>query len=139
MKRLKTSPPSFPHVNGATAREVAVPEVPEIVQAPPTPGEVALPTSFEGYVELAKRVSRGAMTDKAQLWATLALAAAADRQADLLEELIALFDVEEAEPDEVELPSRFSEAIADGITLAVSGIVAGSEDVQAIVAKLGQK
>ncbi len=151
MKRIKKLSAFTPHiVNGATAREMAVPEAP-LPPAPPQmnnpvgppPGEPVLPVDFAGYIDLAKKVSRGALTDKAQLWATMALATAMNRQADLLEELVTFFYPEETEKSEgVEgepVPSRASEAIADGIGLAFSGIVAGSSEVQSIIAKIGKK
>lgn len=64
----------------------------------PPPPEKPLPTTFEGYVDLAKQVSRGAMTDKAQLWVMLAQATATNRLADALEQALELLLVRSQPP-----------------------------------------
>ncbi len=91
--------------------------VEQIVTNPVPPGpEPFIPSDYAGYVEKAKVVSRGAMTDKAQLWAMLAQAEATNRLADLLEEFLTFVNPDELEGEE--LPSGLSAAIADGLLMA---------------------
>lgn len=79
----KFSPPSPPHIGQpATEAETGfgkpLPPPPPQMNAPvgPPPPAPELPTDFEGYVRLAKAVSRGSMTDKAMIWVGLAQATA---------------------------------------------------------------
>jgi hypothetical protein len=82
-EQLRLEPPPLP------------PQFNKPVGPPPPPPE--LPTDYDGYVELCKRVSRGQMSDKALIWANLAQAEALmsiaeelGRVGDLLEGFAAL-------------------------------------------------
>ncbi len=111
------------------------PPLPVQMNAPvgPPPPIEELPTDFEGYIDLAKQVSRGVMTDKAQLWAMLAQATQLERIARALENLVDFTDAPEVPvsqdgPIEFDVvPSRLAEAIADGIRLAGMPAVMRSE------------
>jgi hypothetical protein len=66
----------------------------------PPPQAVELPTDYQGYVDLAKRVSRGSMTDKALIWVGLAQAQATKEVADRLDELLEMLAEQWSEPEE---------------------------------------
>jgi len=84
----KFSPPTPPPP--APPADEPLPPPPPQMNAPvgPPPQAVELPTDYEGYVDLAKRVSRGSMTDKALIWVGLAQAQATYEVAGLLAELV---------------------------------------------------
>jgi len=135
MKPVKMKRPTFaPNVsNGVpthavSAAEAFVPESKKEPPLPPPPPQMTapvgpppvaaeLPTDYEGFVELAKKVSRGAMTDKALLWANLAQAAAQNRIADQLDELLEFLGARDEVEDDY-IPD-FSDQIAAGILSAV--------------------
>jgi len=85
----------------------------------PPPQETPLPDDFEGYVELCKMVSRGAMTDKALIWATLAQAVAQKALADRMEELLEYLGAYDENEEELDEPPRFADQIAMGVQSAV--------------------
>ncbi len=122
------APPTPPAIGRPEVEEGAhLPPAPAQINAPVGPPPVAapLPEDYAGYVALAKRVSTGAMTDKALLWATLALADATNRQANFLAELVnALHPTETELPDGTldEVPPGLSMAISDGIVMALSDL-----------------
>lgn len=120
-------------LNGSTSpvqapAETPPPPLPPQMNAPvgPPPPHPELPMDYEGFMELAKKVSRGTMTDKAQLWVGMALADALNRLADGVWELVGALH-----PTEIELPngdteeaqSVLSDAIADGLILASEATV----------------
>ena len=81
------APPSPPTVQVSHAFEPGT--TTDIYPAqPPAPPEVVFPEvgDFKGYYEFAKRAGKGPFTDKAQLFATLALASAVNRLGDLFED-----------------------------------------------------
>jgi len=83
----------------------------------PPPVEEKIPTDFEGLLELATKVGLGAMTNKAQVWATLAQAVAVNRQSDLIEELLEFIGARDGEHHDAE-PPRLGDQIADGLVMA---------------------
>ncbi len=116
-------PPAEPtHASAAFEKDdggVPLPPAPPQLNAPvgPPPPEVVLPTTFEGYIELAKKVSRGEMTDKALIWVGMGQAEATNRIANALEELLGFLNPSQDESGE-EHPSGLAAAIADGILMA---------------------
>lgn len=131
-------------LNGYAAPRVPVtefkPKPPVAPQAPlagppmnrpvgPPPPEVELPTTFEGFVDLAKKVSRGTMTDKALIWVGLAQAMALNRIGEELTELVdALHSTEKQ-------PSLLGENIADGLSMALSSMVPGIGNAEVLMSK----
>ncbi len=98
-----------------------IPSTPVEVAPVPPPPEPPLPETYEGFIELAKQVSKGPMTDKAHLWVRMAQAQSSYRIANALEELIDILQPEEVElenGDFEEAPSVLSGAIAEGILMA---------------------
>ncbi len=110
-------------------------EAPKEVQAPPLPAhmtqpivapppEPELPTTFEGFVELSKLVSkRQGPVEKSILWATLAQATATKQVADRLEELLLFLGARDTDDDaDVDGP-RLSHQISDGGLLALDQLL----------------
>ncbi len=90
-------------------------------QLVPPPPEPELPTTYEGYVDLAKQVGRqsGPLQQKAMLWAALAQAEATNRLADGLEELLGFLNpADDGDGEDSNMPSELAAAIADGILMA---------------------
>ena len=108
--------------------EAPLPAAPAQFSMPvgPPPPEVALPDTYEGYIELAKKVSRGAMTDKANLWIQLAQAAALKEIADQLGDLLMFLGArDEAGEEPMDEGPRFGDQITNGIVGSV--LVANDE------------
>lgn len=111
-----TPPP--PMLASPPAESFSPPSEVPMPPMPPPPDLIVIPTSYEGLRDLAVQVGMGQMTDKALVWATLAAAAATNRQADLIDELLGYLQQEEVELGNGETglrPSPFSREIADGV------------------------
>ncbi len=121
MKKIQLQTPTYgtplsPKFVGATNENVLLVEsivVPAVPAGPPPPSDnpadpgYVYPTTAEGFLKLSIQAGKGPLTDKAQLWATVA-------QTMLLEELVGF--LRRAEDNET--PSGLAEAIADGILMA---------------------
>jgi len=105
-------------INLPTLVEQELPPPPPQMNAPvgppPPPGEI--PNDYQGYVDLAKKASRGAMTEKALIWVGLAQAAAMNRIGDLLEELVEFTGARDAVPGDT---TRLFDVLADALESAV--------------------
>lgn len=90
---------------------------------PPATPELPLPSTFEGFVDLAKlaggRAAEAVPLAKAAIWASLAQAHATKQVADRLDELLTFLGARDKEPAEGEEPEevgpRLSDAITDGL------------------------